>query len=100
MGWPSLVCLAACSPLNTLDYVALAVSLVSLVGETIADEQQWRFQVSDMPVCGLGAEPPPPQHTFLGLCPCVLAMGCPRRLVHPCSVGHMYVCVRAWVRSP
>jgi len=24
--------------------VALAVSLVSLVGETIADEQQWRFQ--------------------------------------------------------
>ncbi len=37
------------SPLNTLDYVALAVCILSLLGETIADEQQWQFQVCSCP---------------------------------------------------
>lgn len=32
------------TPLNTIDYSAAAVFLLLLSGETIADEQQWRFQ--------------------------------------------------------
>jgi len=33
-------------PLNALDFVAATLFVVFLVGETIADEQQWRFQTA------------------------------------------------------
>ncbi len=32
------------TPLNALDYLAAGAFLVFLVGETVADQQQWRFQ--------------------------------------------------------
>jgi steroid 5-alpha reductase family enzyme len=34
------------SPLNSLDYAAAAAFLVFLTGETVADQQQWRFQAA------------------------------------------------------
>ncbi len=36
--------LSRAHPLNALDYVAATLFLVFFLGETIADEQQWRFQ--------------------------------------------------------
>ena len=41
---PAYVALANPAPLRTLDFAAAAAFVVLLVGETVADQQQWRFQ--------------------------------------------------------
>lgn len=46
------------TPLNTLDYAAAAAFLVFLLGETVADEQQWRFQRAKHAAIARGEAPP------------------------------------------
>lgn len=43
---PSLMCVGSSSPIGWLDIVAIVVALGALAIETIADEQQWRFQTT------------------------------------------------------
>jgi steroid 5-alpha reductase family enzyme len=44
-------------PLNTLDYVAAITFIVLLIGETIADEQQWAFQNAKYAAIARGEKP-------------------------------------------
>ena len=41
---PAFISMCSYAPLNALDYVAMGLMLGFIVLETIADEQQWRFQ--------------------------------------------------------
>ena len=43
---PSLMCVGSSAPIGWLDIVAIVVALGALLIETIADEQQWRFQTT------------------------------------------------------
>ncbi|WP_245556799.1 DUF1295 domain-containing protein [Gryllotalpicola ginsengisoli] len=45
------------SPLNALDVLLIVVFLACLVGETVADEQQWRFQQRKKAELEAGREP-------------------------------------------
>ncbi len=45
------------TPLNTLDYAAVVAFTLFLLGETIADEQQWRFQTAKYAAKARGATP-------------------------------------------
>ncbi len=45
------------TPLNTLDYVTTALFIALLLGETIADEQQWRFQTAKYAAKARGEAP-------------------------------------------
>jgi steroid 5-alpha reductase family enzyme len=50
------------TPLNTLDYAAVVAFTLFLLGETIADEQQWRFQTAK---CAAKARGETPKADFL-----------------------------------
>lgn len=41
---PALICMGSYSPLNWIDFVAMGLMLGFIVLETVADEQQWKFQ--------------------------------------------------------
>ena len=41
---PALICMRSFAPLNWIDYTALGLMLGFIVIETVADEQQWKFQ--------------------------------------------------------
>ena len=43
---PSLMCVGSVAPIGWLDIVAIVAALGALTIETIADEQQWRFQTT------------------------------------------------------
>ncbi|MGB8329573.1 MAG: DUF1295 domain-containing protein [Polyangiales bacterium] len=45
------------TPLNALDYAATIAFVVFLVGETVADEQQWRFQTAKHAAIARGGKP-------------------------------------------
>lgn len=45
------------TPLNVIDYVAAGLFVVFLIGETIADEQQWKFQTAKYAAKGRGETP-------------------------------------------
>jgi len=45
------------TPLNALDYVAAIAFVVFFIGETIADEQQWRFQTAKYAAIERGETP-------------------------------------------
>ncbi len=45
------------TPLNALDYAAGAAFLLFFVGETVADEQQWRFQTAKHAAIARGERP-------------------------------------------
>lgn len=53
---------AAGAPLNGLDYAAAAAFIVFLVGESVADEQQWRFQTAKHAAIARGEQP---KHEFI-----------------------------------
>jgi steroid 5-alpha reductase family enzyme len=46
------------TPLNGLDYAAAAAFIILLIGETIADEQQWKFQNAKRAAIARGETPP------------------------------------------
>lgn len=46
LALPGLAVLDAHAPLTALDALLAALFLVALVGESVADEQQWRFQLA------------------------------------------------------
>ena len=43
---PSLMCVGSLAPIGWLDIVAIVIALSALAIETIADEQQWKFQTT------------------------------------------------------
>ena len=43
---PSLMCVGSNAPLSWIDFVAGGIALLALAIETIADEQQWKFQTT------------------------------------------------------
>ena len=45
------------TPLNALDYAAAALFVLFFLGETVADEQQWRFQTAKYTAIGRGETP-------------------------------------------
>jgi len=51
---------AAGVPLNALDYAAAAAFILFLIGETVADEQQWRFQTAKYAAIARGERPEQP----------------------------------------
>ena len=50
------------TPLNALDYAATAAFILFFIGETVADEQQWRFQTAKYAAIARGERP---EHGFL-----------------------------------
>lgn len=45
------------TPLNALDYAATAAFIMFFIGETVADEQQWRFQTAKYAAIARGERP-------------------------------------------
>ena len=50
------------TPLNAIDYIAAAAFLLFFVGESVADEQQWKFQTAKYAAIARGERP---EHGFL-----------------------------------
>lgn len=60
LALPAWAALGKPSPLNAIDALATALFLIFLVGETIADEQQWRFHQAKKAAIARGEEPESP----------------------------------------
>ena len=51
---PSLMCVDSTAPLSWIDFVAGGIAILALLIETIADEQQWKFQTTKYKMLGEG----------------------------------------------